>query len=179
MNTHRDCCCARGPAGMRTGLVGYIEPSEAENELMDSVAVLLRTFAREATVIAGRYAHGCRRTCVREEDMRCALKYCARTFFSRLDGELEDMLNEERARMQEEEEDDEDDEGEDGDEDDEGEDDDDEGEDGDDEEEKFSGEVDQNDVRLVHNVNTVVRVWHLWQPDDPVHALLKRAIDNT
>ena len=35
------------------------------------------------------------------------------------------------------------------------------------------------DERLAHQIDIIVGVWELWQPEDPVHRLLKRAIDNT
>ena len=33
------------------------------------------------------------------------------------------------------------------------------------------------DLRLAKQVDAVVAVWHLWEPEDEVLALLKRAID--
>ena len=49
----------------------------------------------------------------------------------------------------------------------------------DEEEDGEEEEPDPSDVQLSRNVDTVVEHWHLWTPDDPVHALIKRAIDNT
>ena len=38
---------------------------------------------------------------------------------------------------------------------------------------------DTPDPRLVTHVERIVETWPLWKPEDPVHALIKRAIDDT
>ena len=151
---------------MRTGLVGEVASSREERELVDSVAALMRVFVRDAVEVAGRYTVGHARREVTADDMRRALMYCARTFFEHDD--VEARVRRERREMEDEDEDE--DEGEDEDEKDEGEDGNAEG----DEVEAASPRT----LALVRHVDAIVDVWHLWTPDDPVHQLVKRAIDN-
>ena len=164
------------PTTLRTGLVG----EEADGGAAETTVVaLMRVFMKDAILVAGRCTCAQGRRTVTGEDMQRALKYCARTFFERDDQDLSEVLERERREMDDEEEEDEemdDEEMDDEEEEDEEMDDeemDDEEEDGEEE------EPDPSDVQLSRNVDTVVEHWHLWTPDDPVHALIKRAIDNT
>ena len=149
------------PTTLRTGLVG----EEADGGAAETTVVaLMRVFMKDAILVAGRCTCAQGRRTVTGEDMQRALKYCARTFFERDDQDLSEVLERERREMDDEEEEDEEMEDEEMD---------DEEEDGEEE------EPDPSDVQLSRNVDTVVEHWHLWTPDDPVHALIKRAIDNT
>ena len=40
-------------------------------------------------------------------------------------------------------------------------------------------EVPAHDFALVKQVDTIEQTWELWSPTDPMHLLLKHAIDNT
>jgi Mg-chelatase subunit ChlI len=152
----------------------------------------MRVFMKDAIVVAGRYTCAQGRNSVSGEDMQRALKYCARTFFQRDDNDLADVVRREQEEMQnestgedeeseeedeEDEEDEEGEEGEEGEEDEESENEIKESEDEDDE--TYTGVPDPSDVQLARNVDTVVQHWDAWQPEDPVHVLIKRAIDNT
>ena len=150
---------------MRTGLVGEVDDTEAAEHL-ETVAATMRVFMKDAIRVSGRYAVACGRREVTGEDMKLALMYCARTFFQqRSDDELTTDVQHERALMEEEESES--------------------GEEEEDEsgEEEESGEEDLTptpaDHQLRRHMETVASVWHRWDPEDPVHVLLKRAIDNT
>lgn len=185
---------------MRAGLVGDIEASDAERDVVDTVGGLMRAFATDACVIAGRYACAHRRRVVSGDDMRRALMYCARTFFEKYgDDELVERvqreIDDERGDEEEGEsgedsgEEEEGESGEDSGEEEEGE----SGEGIGDEEEGESGESgeescdesdpdatpDESDTQLAKHVDVIAQTWHLWEPDDPVHRLIKEAIDNT
>lgn len=164
------------PSNIRTGLVGEVEES---TEHTDTVIALMRVFMKDAIVVAGRYTCAQGRNSVSGVDMQRALKYCARTFFQRDDNDLADVVRREQEEMQNESTDEED-ESTDGDE---GETDEDaestDESEGEGEEDTYGGVPDPSDVQLARNVDTVVQHWEAWQPDDPVHALIKRAIDNT
>lgn len=153
---------------MRTGLIGEVDES-AGAEHMETVAATLRIFMKDAIRVAGRYTIACERREVTDRDMKLALMYCARTFFQRSDNELAEDVTNERLLMEEEESDEEDDE--------------ESGEESDETEE--SGEEDEDltptdaDRQLRRNVDTVAQHWCRWAPEDPVHILIKRAIDNT
>ena len=141
--------------------------------MQDQVIALLRVFMKDSIVVAGRYTRGQRRREVSGDDMRKALMYCARTFFEQ--DELETKVDQERVEMDEEESDEESEEGEEEEgEESEGEE---EGEESEGEEE--TEEAHARDVQLVKHVDTIAQHWHLWQPQDPVHQLIKRAIDHT
>lgn len=164
------------PSTIRTGLVGDVEES---TEHTNTVIALMRVFMKDAIVVAGRYTCAQGRNSVSGVDMQRALKYCARTFFQRDDNDLADVVRREQEEMQNESTDQED-ESTDGDEGmtDEDAESTDESE-GEGEEDTYAGVPDPSDVQLARNVDTVVQHWDAWQPDDPVHALIKRAIDNT
>lgn len=148
------------PSTLRTGLVGEVE--EEEETHLVTVAALLRAFAKDAIGVAGRYACGQRRRVVTGTDMRGALMYCARTFFEQGDAALAARVEDESAAMQREEEVSEEEEESEG------------------EEEECEGEeASAADVALVRHVDAIVDAWPLWEPIDPVHVLIKRAIDRT
>lgn len=157
---------------MRTGLVDEATTGDHEARV---VVALLRTFSRDALRVAGRYAHGSDRDTVTGRDMHAALKYCARTFFEKDDAELNRSVERELREMEEE---DEESSGEEDEDEDEGASD---GECGEEDEDggaqQYRGSV--SDVDLVRRVDAIVDCWHLWAPDDPVHQLIKRAIDST
>lgn len=169
------------PGLLRSGIGGQ-DASAVDDTTLTTVAGLLRAFSKEACVVAGHYTQGKGRRKVTGYDMKCALMYCARTYFSKDDKDLSDRLQTEIEAMREE------DEEESGEE----EEDDESGEEEDEQSSEESGEEDENeekkekeckrdpkDIQLAHNVDCIVNVWDKWQPEDPVHQLLKRAIDNT
>ena len=162
------------PGLLRSGIVGGDEGA-MDDTTLTTVTGLLRAFSKEACVVAAHYTHGKGRKKVTGHDMKCALMYSARTYFSKDDKDLFDRLQTEIEEMREE--DEEEDEEEDDEEDDEesGESD----EESAQEEEEDECKRDPNDVQLAHNVDSIVNAWDKWQPNDPVHQLLKRAIDNT
>lgn len=168
---------------MRSGLVGEVGESHDNQEMLDTVAALMRVFMRDAIDVAARYTSASRRRVVRGVDMRHALMYCARLFFQRDDAEIQALVAREREAMEAEstdsEESTDDGEGEEGEE----EPSDEEGEEGEDEEEQSDADVDapvdEADRRLVVKVDRIVASWPHWQPTDPVHLIIKRAIDNT
>ena len=147
------------PSTIRTGLVGEVE--EENTQHVDTVIALMRVFMKDAILVAGRYTCAHERNSVTGEDMQRALKYCARTFFQRDDNDLTEVVQREQEAMLEEETDEEE-------------------TDETKEEEKYTGAApDESDLQLARNVDTVVAHWDKWDPEDPVHALIKRAIDNT
>lgn len=163
------------PSTIRTGLVGEVEGS---TEHTNAVIALMRVFMKDAIVVAGRYTCAQGRNGVSGVDMQRALKYCARTFFQRDDNDLEDVVRREQEEMQnestdEEEENTDDEEVTDEDAESMGE------SEGEEEGDTYTGVPEPSDVQLARNVDTVVQHWDMWQPEDPVHALIKRAIDNT
>ena len=177
------------PVQLQTGLAGEVGPSDAEVGATETVAALLRLFMKDAILVAGRCTLASRRRTVRGTDMRDALMYCARTFFERDPAEMLRVVEAERAAMRDEEEGEEsgEEEGEEsGEESGEGEG---EGEgegSGEEEGEEETGgeagaveEPTAADLQLARNVATVVAHWHLWTPADPVHVLIKQAIDRT
>lgn len=169
------------PSTIRTGFVGEVEESTEEHT--NTVIALMRVFMKDAIMVAGRYTCAQGRNSVSGEDMQRALKYCARTFFQRDDNDLADVVRREQEEMQNESTDEEaesTDEEDATDEDvDSTEESDGEGEGDGENEETYTGVPDPSDVQLARNVDTVVQHWNAWNPDDPVHALIKRAIDNT
>lgn len=149
-----------------------MESTEADTNTM---IALMRVFMRDAIVVAGRYTCAQGRSSVSGVDMQCALKYCARTFFDRDDSDLMDVVRREQEEMRDESTDNEMENTDDEATDDEAESEEEEEEDGN----TYKGVPDPSDVQLAHNVDTVVQHWDVWDPKDPVHALIKRAIDNT
>lgn len=155
------------PSTIRTGLVGEVE--EESTQHVDTVIALMRVFMKDAILVAGRYTCAHERNSVTGEDMQRALKYCARTFFQRDDNDLAEVVRREQEAMLEEETDEE------------GTDEEEETEETETEEgEKYTGATpDESDLQLARNVDTVVAHWDKWNPEDPVHVLIKRAIDST
>lgn len=157
------------PSTIRSGLVGEVEES---TEHTDTVIALMRVFMKDAIVVAGRYTCAQGRNSVSGVDMQRALKYCARTFFQRDDNDLANVVRREQEEMQNESTDEEE----------ESTDEDAESaveSEGEGEEDTYTGVPDPSDVQLARNVDTVVQHWDAWTPEDPVYALIKRAIDNT
>lgn len=163
---------------LRSGLVGETQESDAELDMLDTVAALLRLFTKDSLVVAGRYACAHGRDEVTAKDMRAALMYCARTFFEKGDAELEDLVEKERQAMAEEDS-----------EEDDGEEDEEPSDQSQDEESSASTDGAEggagrevvptdDDRRLAQHVDTIVRLWDQWHPTDPVHCLIKRAIDH-
>ena len=155
---------------------GFGYAGGGDDPSLATVAALLRSFSKEAIRVSGDYAIGNGRRSVGAEDMKRALKYCARTFFEKSDDELARRVEAEMEEMKEEEEE----------EDDEGEEDDEEGEDDtkSGEENTESGEDDTEEEKqirkqLVLNVDRISLSWDSWDPVDPVHKMIKRAIDKT
>ena len=161
------------PPTLRTGLVG--EVGEDATQHLVTVAALLRAFAKDALGVAGRYACGQRRRVVTGTDMRSALMYCARTFFEQGDAVLTARVEDESAAMMRD--------AEESGEESSGEESSDAEESGeehtDNEEESVAPPPSTEDVALVRHVDAVVHAWHLWEPTDAVHVLIKRAIDQT
>ena len=150
---------------MRTGLLESDGVGEREESQVETVLALLRVFAKDAMTTAGRYAISCGRSEVTGDDMKRSLMFSARTFFEKSDVDLNAAIDSERAAMEEEEE----------------EEDEDEEDEEEDEEEDAGDEEDDDppDPNLRRNVDTIAEHWDKWHPEDPVHMLLKRAIDNT
>lgn len=147
------------PHRLRTGLLEDGE-NEGLDESIQTTFALLRAFQKDAIVVAGRYAVAQRRRVVSAEDMRRALKYCARTFFERDDKTLAETVERERCEMEEEgEEEGEEEAGEEG------------------EEEGEDLVASESDVTLARHVDTIVATWEQWSPTDHVHRQMKHAID--
>lgn len=152
-------------------MVGDVDSDATLQDTLHTVAALMRAFSKAAIVVAGRYTHAHSRNVVTGADMRAALMYCARTFFETEDAELTALVEAEMAEMHAEDSADET-EGSDGTET--------EGSDAEDEEEVYTGTLpEEADVALARHVDAIVAAWPLWTPDDPVHVLIKRAIDQT
>lgn len=166
------------PSTIRTGLVGEVREG---TEHTDTVIALMRVFMKDAIVVAGRYTCAQGRNSVSGTDMQRALKYCARTFFQRDDADLADVVRREHEEMQNESTDEDEESTDDEEATDEEVESTEESEEGEDEEheETHTGVPEPSDVQLARNVDTVVQHWDAWNPEDPVHALIKRAIDNT
>ena len=154
------------PAEIRTGLVGEIDTADVELATVETVLALMRLFTREALDVAARYVRGKNLQEVGCQDMRNSLMYCARTFFSQDNVVLQQRIQDEIEIMKQEEEEEEG------------------GEEGKGEEEEQGAEGGQeseapSERQLVKHVDAICRVWHLWKPVDPVHVLIKKAIDDT
>lgn len=171
------------PHQLRTGFGGEgLDQSAADRE--ETIVALMRVFTKEACEVAAVCAQETGRRNIGAEDIRRALMFVSRTFFqTKSDEELHAVVTEERAVMQDETDDDETDD--DGTDDDETDDDDDDGTDGDGTD--GDDETDGDDGTITNSVNetanlsarvqAVVDGWHAWTPNDPVHVMLKRAID--
>ena len=146
---------------MRSGLAGEVSDDPRMEQTMETVTALLRLFCKRSVEVAGSYALGNGRRVVTERDMRCSLQYVARTFFSAPD--LESDVERELGAMAEEE-------GSEGEE----------GSQGEEGSEGSEGSPPSPRYRqLSRNVDLVVENWHLWNPEDPVECLIKRAVDKT
>lgn len=151
---------------MKTGLLEG-DASEADLEMLDTIAALMRVFTRDAIRVAVSCARADRRSHIDVDCMRGAMKYSARTFIqNNSDDELARLVREERAVMETEESDEEEESGE--------------SDDANEEEEgEATEEATEDDVRLRKHVDKIVETWNLWHPTDQMHALIKQAIDNT
>lgn len=158
---------------LRTGLVGDVESSPEDKSTVDKTIALLRLFSEDAIGIAGRYTCAHQRNEVTAMDMKCALMYCARTFFEQAHVDLDARMREEMRIMEDESDE------ETASEDEEDEDNSEEDEEVDDEDGEEENEDPMTDAALVSHVNAIVASWPLWDPVDPVHVLIKRAIDQT
>ena len=154
---------------MRTGLLD--EGNLRTDAAVDDIIALLAAFQREALVVAGRYTLAKRRRTVTAPDMKASLQYVARTFFERNEQELSTMMARERTAMEEDEE------GESEEESEEEESDDQESEEG--EDDVPDAVATDSDRALARHVDVIATSWHLWNPDDPVLQMIKRAIDQT
>lgn len=159
------------PTTLRAGLVGDVDAGDDAH--VDVVMGLMRAFAKDALVVAGRYACGSGRRAVTATDMRGALMYCARTFFEQDDSALAARVRDEVVEMNEGDTDETDSEAAGGTE-----------TDSEEADEEGEGEAaadapPPSDARLVRHVDAIVAAWPQWHPDDPVHVLIKRAIDQT
>ena len=176
-----------GTATDSFGLVGDVTASDAEVEGIETTIALLRVFSKEACDVAGRCSLAEGRNEVNGRDMRNALMYCARMFFQKEDEELVRRINSELSEMREEESDEEEESTLDAERSSESSEGTEETEETADTEEdhdaaKDEGEErvpDEADIRLAKAVTTIVSTWSLWEPTDPVHQMIKRAIDNT
>ena len=179
---------------LRSGLAGEVTSSEQEETTVNFVIAALRVFSKDAVITACNYVQGCEREEVTGLDMHKALKYQARMFFEQNDSSLNQRILKELEEMEEESSESTDDtEGADeGIENDEhmrggseGEEEEEEEETAETESSEESGETKVEEMtpdqqkRLVVHVNTIFDTWPLWNPDDPVHLLIKRAIDST
>lgn len=173
---------------MRTGLLD--EPRTAD---VTSVIALMRAFAKEACLVSAKYAKAHKRNVVTAEDMRSALKYTARTYLYQGTDALDKAVRGEMECM-EEESDDTDGESEGGATSDEadactasegGQSDENEGDDA-------GGAQDDcadcnsappsptmSDKEMKRLVDGVVTSWESWHPTDPVHQLVRNAIEQT
>ena len=163
---------------MRSGVAGEIRYDQ-ETQMLTTLVALLRMFAKDSVTIAGRYTRAKRRRCVKARTMRKSLMYCARTFFNQDDQTMQNRINEEIQLMNEEEDESDGEEGEE------------EEEEGEEEEEEEDEEGEEEgseecieepspiDLALVDHVDKIDETWNSWKPTDPLHAMLKRAIDAT
>jgi hypothetical protein len=140
--------------------------------MMITVASLMRVFVKEALQVAGQYVHAQHRHTVDAVDMQKALKYVARTFFEKEDSALTKSVEEEIDIMENESETES------------GEESSNDCEESADSESAGSESAEQGpcalaDVQLARRVDGICLHWDMWKPEDPIHQLLKKAIDNT
>ena len=143
---------------MRTGL---LKETLRNGRRCSQVYALMLAFSKEVVIVVDdACAEG--RTVVKPVDMCEALMYCARTFFQRSDEDLQQRIEDATQDLEE------------------SEDEDDEATASTEEEEEETIDpsiIEPRDVALRRNVKTVAAHWHLWAPTDPVHVLIKQAID--
>ena len=153
---------------MRTGLAGEVDDSQVESVLA-TVAALMRIFCKESLKVSSRYAHAKGRGLVTAADMKKSLMYVARIFLQQEN--LEDKVKTELQEMEEESEEEESGESE-----------------GEASEESEGGGSERggdvspaspSTVKMARNVDTVAIAWSLWEPQDAIEQLIKRAIDQT
>jgi|OM-RGC.v1.021130655 cytoskeletal protein RodZ len=156
---------------MRSGQMGDVAETSDGTDFMRKVVSILAVLSEEALSTAQRFAKACGRTVVTPEDMLYALRYESRAFWEKdIAARFFARLEEEREHTYDTEEDeDEEESDEDGEESD---------EDEHDEGESYGVEA-VCDQEFHQEVMRIASEWDAWQPDDPVKALLKQAIDNT
>lgn len=169
------------PSTLRTGFGDGNEGDAALEGTLRTVGALMRCFTKEACDVACRYVHGRGRNVVGADDMRRALMYVARTFFETADDDLFRRVEEELHEDGNEEGDASEDGDDDGDTSEDG------GEDGDASE--HGGEdgdalpwpppCTDEERAFAQTIDAMAETWDEWAPDDPVYAMLKRAIDAT
>ena len=161
------------PSMLKTGFdVVDDEPVELDQGMMLNVRALLTMFTEDAIRTAGKYAIASSRNVVDDEDMRRALKYVARTFFEHPD--MESRFAVARRECEEEESESED-----------------SGDNADDSDDADAIALENPTARenpfasaddaaeFCKKIEECTATWDAWEPTDPVHALVKRAIDNT
>lgn len=152
------------PPILRTGFDLGGDHDAAADAMLHHVHALMFAFSEEACNVAARCAIVDGRRKVMARDMRGGLMYCARTFFDKADDDLRARIERALSLLNE----------------------------SDDSEEESTAESDEelddggplddataSDIALHRHVRTVVEHWHKWQPTDPVHVLVKNAIDCT
>lgn len=146
---------------MKTGLVD--EEIESHAPVVNTVLALLRVFSKDAIDVSARVAIVDERTVIQGHHMKEPLMYTARTFFqNHSDEDLAQLVSNEMEEMEEEESEEEEGEEEEG-----------------EEEEGIADEPTDADRQLARNVQQIVKTWDKWEPTDPVHILIKKAIDDT
>ena len=147
---------------MRSGLA-LDETMPIDSVLMKRIESLLYTFMEHATVHAATYVREGNRNTLTTMDMVFGLKYCAHTFFHEMN--LEDNIDANILKSDDDEEEDDD-------------------EETDDEVEDDDEESDDDFVRnetsvnpLVLKMNQYVDEWASWCPTDEVEIMIKRTID--
>lgn len=122
-----------------------------EDQIIDGSIDILLPVLESAIVLAGEYSKKCGRTVLTGQDMRYAMKYCARnvtgkhtgTLFPEIDDE-EDPTEEELETVEE----------------------------GEEDFTRYSG-----DDQLMNSVNESHDTWDTWEPQTPMEKMLKDAID--
>lgn len=145
------------------------DEDEAKGRFIATTMGLMQVFSEEALKTAAHYVIGSGRTDVTDEDILKALKFQARMFFQRVDdleGRVEEATQEILESLDSEEEDESD-------------------EESDEEYESDSDDMEIDDdekkecTRIVYQVDSIVKSWDKYNPDDPILQFIKRAIDKT
>lgn len=159
------------------------DEDEAKGRFIATTMGLMQVFSEEALKTAAHYVIGSGRTDVTDEDILKALKFQARMFFQRVDdleGRVEEATQEILESLDPEEEatretleslnSEEDDESD---------------EESDEEYESDSDDMEIDDdekkecTRIVYQVDSIVKSWDKYNPDDPILQFIKSAIDKT
>jgi hypothetical protein len=160
------------PSVMRTGLLN--EPS-VDPQLLQKISNILTFFMEKAVVLSAQYAHAAGRNTLTSTDVKYALQYQSQHFNGIIESEddLESKLDQYQNETETESEtdDDTDDESET-----ESETDDDTDDDTDTDDEEFT-RCDDSEDPLIQEMNRCHDQWEQWEPQDPLHKLLKKAVD--